>query len=219
MKEKGYSEARNIKYPRSVWRGNGQTIPNMICLFQDREIHKVKIDQDGVYKVTEGGEIVHLPKEDEEVTKLESVFYRPVGSKLPVTFQNVDANNIHVIIGGKLSFEAIELNTEEQKTIQVKADHRAHHSFGVATAHFLNDGEREFTATMFDISPGGRRIKISRTSLGFTASLLKADDVETPLPAKETKLFRDSDRQANSILLSWLFGGISTMVGGVRISL
>ena len=150
---------------------------------------------------------MHLPKEDEEVTKLESVFYRPVGSKLPITFQNVDANNIHVIIGGKLSFEAIELNTEEQKTIQVKADHRAHHSFGVATAHFLNDGEREFTATMFDIASGGKKIEISKNRTGFIATLIKADGMETPLKERGAKLFRDSGRYAKQGLQNWMVHG------------
>ena len=191
-----------------------QTVSYIICLFQDRQIHKVKIDHDGVYKVTEGGDIVNLHKEDEEVTKLESVFYRPVGSKLPITFQNVDANDIHVINGNnKLFFEAIEVKTGESRKIEVKADYRAHHSFGVATAHLLSNGDREFTATMFDICPGGKMIKISKTRTGFTATLLKIADAETPLSEKPTKIFRDSDRLANSALVNWMYQGIKAVEG------
>ena len=167
----------------------------------------MKIDREGVYKITEGGEVVDLPKEDEEVTKLEGVFARPVGKKLPITFQNMDANKIHVINGGKLFFEPIEMSGGERKLIDVKADNRAHHSFGVATVNLLSNGEREFTATMFDICPGGKEIKISKTNTGFTASLIKADGVETPLREKGAKVFRESDRLANNFLLSWMFQG------------
>ena len=177
-------------------------------MFQDKEVHKIKIDREGVYKITEGGEVVDLPKEDEEVTKLEGVFARPVGKKLPIYFQNMDANKIHVINGGKLFFEPIEMSGGERKLIDVKADHRALHSFGVVvTVNLLSNGEREFTATMFDICLGGKEIKISKTNTGFTASLIKADGVETPLREKGAKVFRESDLLANHDLLNWMFQG------------
>jgi hypothetical protein len=147
------------------------------------------------------------------VTKLEGVFYRSVGKKLPISFQNMDANNIHVINGGKQIFESIEVSGGEMKMIDVKADSRAHHSFGVATGHVLNNGESEFSATMFDISPGGKEIKISKTSTGFTATLIKVDDVETPLREKGARVFRESDRLGKQDLLNWMVEGLSSMLG------
>ena len=185
---------------------------NLICLFQDREIQKVKIRRDGVYTITEGGEIVPLTKEDEEVTKLESIFQRPVRrSKLSITFQNLSATSVYVINGENQFFEAIELHKGEQKKIDLKADNEEHHSFGVATAHLLCNGEREFTTTMFDICPG-KMIKISKTSTGITASVLRVDDAETPLPEKETKVFRDSDRRSKTDLLNWMYQGFKEIL-------
>merc|ERR1719412_2166564 len=95
--------------------------------------------------------------------------------------------------------------------IDVKADSRAHYSFGVATGHVLNNGE--FTATMFDISPGAKEIKISKTSTGFTATLVKVDDVETPLREKGARVFRESDRLGKQDLLNWMVEGLSSMLG------
>jgi len=77
---KQYEEVGNEKVEKKiegerVFRGQKYKVA------KDKEVHKLKIDREGVYKITEGGEVVDLPKEDEEVTKLEGVFARPVGKK------------------------------------------------------------------------------------------------------------------------------------------
>lgn len=209
---KQYEEVGNEKVEKKiegerVFRGQKYKMP------KDNDVHKFKIDREGVYKVTEGGDVVDLPKEDKEVTKLEGVFYRPVGNKLPIIFENLDANSIHVINGGKRLFDPIEVSGGEKKMIDVKADHRASHSFGVATGPVLNNGEREFTATMFDICPGGKEIKISKTSKGFKASLIKAGGVETPLRESSAKVFRESERLDIKNTLSWMFQGFNSLIG------
>ena len=103
-----------------------------------------------------------------------------------------------------MSFEPMEMSGGEMKRIDVKADQRGLHSFGVATSNLLSNGEREFNATMFDIASGGKKIEISKRSTGFIATLIKADGMQTPLKEGGARLFRDSGRYAKQGLQNWM---------------
>ena len=52
------------------------------------EAVKLKITRDNVYSITGEGSKTALPRTDDEVTKLGGVFYKPVGQKLKILFEN-----------------------------------------------------------------------------------------------------------------------------------
>ena len=58
-----------------------------LVYLQDREVIKLKITRENVYSITEEGQTV-IPKTSDEVTKLGEVFYKSVGPKLPILFEN-----------------------------------------------------------------------------------------------------------------------------------
>ena len=62
-------------------------INTILCTLQDREVLKLKITRENVYSITAEGSAA-LPKTANEVTKLGEVFYKSVGPKLPVLFEN-----------------------------------------------------------------------------------------------------------------------------------
>ena len=171
----------------------------------------IKIDRDRVYKVSDDGEEENLLKVGEEVTKLEAVFYKPVGKNVPLEFHNCDENTLHVIIGCRLFFQSIEIPAGEKKMVNVKSDFRkSQYCFGVAAVgRVLNPvtGKREFSATMFELCPGGKLVKINKTSAGFRATLEKPDGTETEVVQRGAKAFNESERLCKKELLSWLKQG------------
>ena len=62
-------------------------INTILCTLQDREVIKLKITRENVYSITEEGSAA-IPKTADEVTKLGEVFYKSVGEKLPILFEN-----------------------------------------------------------------------------------------------------------------------------------
>ena len=178
----------------------------------------IKIDQDRVYKINDKGIEENLQQIGDEITKLEAVFHKPVGRNLPLEFHNLDENNLHVITGSRLSFQSIEIPAGEKKMVNVKSDFkRTHYTFGVAPGgRVLNPvtGSREFSATMFELCPEGKMVKINKTSAGFTATMEKHDGAESELVQKGAKTFNESERLCKKELLLWLKqGGELNMLG------
>ena len=171
----------------------------------------IKIDQDRVYKINDKGIEENLQKIGDEKTKLEPVFHKPVGRNLPLEFQNLDENNLHVITGSRLSFQSIEIPAGEKKMVNVKSDfNRTKYDFGVAAVgRVLNPvtGSREFSATMFELCPGGKMVKIYKTSSGYTATMEKNNGAKTLCVQKCAKTFNESERLGTKELLKWFKDG------------
>ena len=172
----------------------------------------IKINQDRVSKITDEGNAEDLEKVDEEVTKLEAVFYKPYGRNLLLEFHNLDKNNLHVIIGSKLFFESIEIPAGEKKVVNVKSETvllRSQWCFGVAADQGLNPvtGKRVFSATMFEVCPGGKMVKINKTSVGYTATLEKGNGNKTNCVQKAASTFNESQRLCTKELLKWFKEG------------
>ena len=173
----------------------------------------IKIDQDRVSKITDEGNAEDLEKVGEEVTKLEAVFYKPNGKNLSLEFHNLDEKNLHVITGSKLFFKFTEIPAGEKKMVKVKSETvllRSHWGFGVASVdRDINPvtGKREFSATMFELCPGGKMVKIYKTSSGYTATMEKNNGAKTLCVQKCAKTFNESERLGTKELLKWFKDG------------
>jgi len=193
-----------------VFKGQKYKIP------KDKNVLSIKINQDRVSKITDEGNEEDLEKVGEEVTKLEAFFYKPYGRNLLLEFQNLDENNLHVITGSNRFFESIEIPAGEMKKVNVKSDFKkARWCFGVAAAG-LNPvtGKREFSATVFEVCPRGKMVKINKTSSGYTATLEKPNGTETKAVQMGAKTFNESERLCMKELLNWLKEGLCTVAAG-----
>ena len=178
----------------------------------------IKINQDRVSKITDEGNAEDLEKVGEEVTKLEAVFYKPNGKNLSLEFHNLDEKNLHVITGSKLFFKFTEIPAGEKKMVKVKSETvllRSHWGFGVASVdRDINPvtGKREFSATMFELCPEGKMVKINKTSSGYTTILEKSNGTQTKCVQKGAKTFDESQRLCKKEMLKWFKEGQDSML-------
>ena len=172
---------------------------------------KLKVTCDGVFKITEEGGAVALVPTGPEITRLEGLFYRPVGRNLSIMFQNAGDSPLHVVTGRKISFQSFEFAGGQQAVLTVKPNKKGCQTFGLAEAPRLQNpqtGDREFSATVFEIPPGGgRRVRIGRSSVGLTATLVRADFKELLLETRKSKVFRETDRVSMKELINWILQG------------
>ena len=76
----------------------GQLDLILLYIYQDREKVKLMISPDKkVYSVAHQGSVV-LPRTGDLVTKPREVFYKPVGQKLTILFENKSAVEIFIYI-------------------------------------------------------------------------------------------------------------------------
>ena len=171
----------------------------------------MKVTCDGVFKITEEGGAVGLVPTGPEISRLEGLFYRPVGRNLSIMFQNAEDSPLHVVTGRKISFQSFEFAGGQQKVLTVKPNKKGCHTFGLAEGPRLQNpqtGDREFSATVFEIPPGGgRRVRIGRSSVGLTATLVRADFKELLLETRKSKVFRETDRVSMKELINWILQG------------
>lgn len=209
-----FRKTDEVKEGERVFKGQKYKIPT------DKNVLSIKIDQDRVSKITDEGNAEDLEKVGEEVTKLEAVFYKPNGKNLSLEFHNLDEKNLHVITGSKLFFKFTEIPAGEKKMVKVKSETvllRSHWGFGVASVdRDINPvtGKREFSATMFELCPGGKMVKIYKTSSGYTATMEKNNGAKTLCVQKCAKTFNESERLGTKELLKWFKDGLCAILGG-----
>ena len=63
-----------------------------VCILQDREVIKVKINRENVFNITEEGSTA-ISKTSDEVTKFGEIFYKSVVPNLPILFENRGGTN------------------------------------------------------------------------------------------------------------------------------
>ena len=81
-------EFRGEKYQLPTVRPDINEVKfTVVCILQDREVIKLKITRENVYSVTEEGSTALLRTAD-KITKLGGVFYKPVGPKRQILFEN-----------------------------------------------------------------------------------------------------------------------------------
>jgi len=205
-----FRKTDEVSQRERVFKGQKYKIPT------DKNMLSIKITQDRVTKISDEGNEEDLEKDGEEVTKLEAFFYRPNGRNLLLEFHNLDENNLYVITGSKLFFESIEIPAGEMKMVNVKSDFKKAHCFGVAAGgQGLNPvtGKRVFSTTMFKVFPGGKMVKINKTSSGYTAILEKSNGTQTKCVQKGAKTFDESQRLCKKEMLKWFKEGLCALAG------
>ena len=65
---------------------------DVLCILQDREVIKVKINRENVFNITEEGSTA-ISKTSDEVTKFGEIFYKSVVQNLPILFENRGGTN------------------------------------------------------------------------------------------------------------------------------
>ena len=66
---------------------NDEPVITLLC--QGKDVHKIKITDDGVAIVKNDGKTEEIPViPGEDIETLEGVFFKSVGKKLPINFQN-----------------------------------------------------------------------------------------------------------------------------------
>ena len=113
-------------------------------------------------------------------------------------------DDLYVITGQKLFFEAHHVAKGEIKTIKIKPDWRTKHRFAVAPisgVKVVNGDNREFSAEYFEVSSGGD-VNIEKTDGKLIASL-----AGEPLTAMNSKVFKDKENFTTKEILSYVTKG------------
>ena len=136
--------------------------------------------------------------------------------------------DVYVINGRKISFEATLLKGGKSGRICVRPDHRTTHEFGLTRADQVQrdgEGRREFSAVVFSLgqkqNKGDRIHLLNTTKTGLVVNLITEDGLEQNIPALTTeqgkwvrRTFRDTDRisdeEEREEWLRWLLPNTSS---------
>lgn len=186
---------------------------------QGKDVHKIKITEQGVVTVKKDGNTEDIPAlSGDDVEIVEGVFKKSVGKKLGINFHNNTGDDLYVITGQKLFFEAHHLGNGEIKTIKIKPDWKTKHRFAIAPnsgVKVVNGDNREFSGEYFEVSNGGGGdVKIEKTDGNLTATL-----AGEPLTKLDSKVFKDKENFTTKEMISFVTTGIQIVIGGVLVTL
>jgi len=134
--------------------------------------------------------------------ELEGVFFRPVGADFPLEFHNAASQDLQVVVGAKFGFELVDLPRGEKRQVELTANHRGRHNFGLAPA---GQGG-EVRAKVFELSHLAREQgEVIRINKELTADLVTDDQGDLPVTElDEERLFRESDNERLVNLFKWV---------------
>merc|ERR1712183_732653 len=161
-------------------------------------------------------EISALPGDHIEI--VEGVFHKSVGRKLPVNFHNNTGDELYILTGQKLFFEAHHVAEGEVKTMTIKPDWRTKLRFSVAPksgVKVVNGDNREFSAEYFEVSSGGGGdVKIEKKD-----GKLIATRSGEQLRKLDSKVFKEEENFTTKEIISFVTKGIQILLGGAVVLL
>jgi len=187
-----------------LYKGHQYQIP------KGKDIFKIKITDDGMEVVKNDGDTEAIPAvPGKDIKTLEGVFFKPVGKKLTINFQNDTGGELYVITGKKLSFDAHKLQPGKIQTIKIKPDMKSKHRFAVAPKGSVSGTQtnREFSAEYFEVCSGGV-VKLEMPGRELVARLVKPTQQTEELEHCGSKVLRDRDNFTVKDTLGFVLKGL-----------
>merc|ERR1712183_529758 len=135
------------------------------------------------------------------------------GKKQKYNFQNNTGSPLYVITGSKWSFDAYEIPAEGEQKVKISQ------KFGLVEKTSVAPGNREMTATMFEVSSLGE-IQISKTKSKFIANLVQpSKSGGDELRNIGAKLYKDKENWTRKDVANYVLKGVTIVVGLASIAI